>query len=406
MVEKSFYPNSPLSVAWVSPGWPQEAMANGIVSYTASIIRGLSDLGTRCFVLTSRPLGDHTDAFVRIIRPDDSSLRARIMRKLNWEAWSNRAFCDALLREVRELRRTQGLGVLELEESYGWARLLKGKCPVPLVVRLHGPWFLNGVANGVRQDDAFARRDGWEKAGLESATAVTAPSLHVLEQTRSHFGLELPGAEVIANPVENVGLADRWKLQECDRNRIAFIGRFDRHKGGDLMIDAFAQIQSQFPDARLDFVGPDRGCVDESGHLWNIEPYLLEKLGASARQKVHYHGFQPGAKAAELRKRALVTVAPSRYETFGIAAAEAMMAGCPLVVSRAGALTELVQDDCNGLVAAAADPADIASKVLSLLKNPERAAQLGEQAARDAAERYAPPVVARQTLEFYRRTIA
>ena len=380
-------------------------MANGIVSYTASILRGLSDLGTRCFVLTSRPMGDRTDTSVRIIRPDDKSVRARIMRKLNWEAWSNRSFCEALLREVISLHKSHGLELLELEESYGWARLLKGKCPVPLVVRLHGPWFLNGVANGVLQDAAFARRDAWEEAGLEAAAAVTAPSLHVLEQTRSHFGLELPGAEVIANPVENVGPADRWKLQECDRKRIAFIGRFDRHKGGDLMIDAFAQIQRQFPDARLDFVGPDRGCLDESEHLWNIEPYLLEKLGASARQKVHYHGFQPGAKAAELRKRALVTVAPSRYETFGIAAAEAMMAGCPLVVSRTGALTELVQDECNGLVAAAGDPADIALKVLSLLKNPVRAAQLGEQAARDAAERYAPPVVARQMLEFYRRTI-
>jgi glycosyltransferase involved in cell wall biosynthesis len=228
----------------------------------------------------------------------------------------------------------------------------------------------------------------------------------VLEATQSHYGLALSEAGVIANPVEPVGSSDRWNLQDCDRNRIVFVGRFDRHKGGDTMIDAFAHVLRQRPEARLDFVGPDRGCVDDAGREWRIEQYLREKLSESDRRKVTVHGFVAGPVAAELRKRALVTVAPSRYETFGIATAEAMMAGCPLVVCASGALTELVQDGQNGLTAAAGDAQDVGAKVLSLLSEPERAAQLGRRAAADAAARYAPAVVARQSIAFYQRVLA
>ena len=93
---------------------------------------------------------------------------------------------------------------------------------------------------------------------------------------------------------------------------------------------------------------------------------------------------------------------PSRYETFGLTAAEAMLAGCPLVVGGAGALTELVEPGRNGLVARAGDADDLAEKVLSLLRDPQHAAALGRQAAIDAAGKYSPAVVANATMQFYR----
>jgi len=397
--------SDPLSIALLTPGWPPEAMANGIISYAGTLIPALQELGVRCNVLTARPMGDRVEPFVHPVRTNDRSLRSRIMWRLDPAGWPHRSFCRELLRQVRRLHGEQGLGLLELEESYGWPRLLVGKVPVPMIVRLHGPWFLNGAANGVPRDEAFHLRDRWEKEGMLAANALTAPSRHVLEQTRAHFGLELPDAQVIANPVETVASANRWKLQACDRNRIVFVGRFDRHKGGDTMIDAFAHVRRQHPDARLDFIGPDRGYIDDDGRTWMFDEYLRERLSGADRSQVTYHGFMPLPKAAELRKRALVTVAPSRYETFGIAAAEAMMAGCPLVVSDGGALAELVQNGRNGSMARAGDAADVGDQVLSLLRNHGRAAELGEQAAADATQRYAPTVVARLMLDFYRRVL-
>ena len=403
MAAASAPPSQPLSVAFVSPGWPPEAIANGIASYTGTIVQGLCELGVRCHVLTSRPMAPIDDPSVRIVETDTSSFYFRVRRKLDPEGWPQKAFCKGLSKSVHRL---DDVDLLEMEESYGWAATLAGKVRVPIVVRLHGPWFLNGTANGAVEDQEFSARDRAEGAGLSAAAAISAPSANVLNEARKHFGLPLDRARVIPNPVAVVPGTERWTLAACDPKRIAFIGRFDRHKGGDLALEAFERVMKQIPEMRLDFVGPDRGCVDVSRRNFSFSQYLEQKLSPAAAERVSYHGFLPGAKAAELRKRALVTIVPSRYETFGIAAAEAMMAGCPVVVAGAGALTELVQDGRNGLVAKPGDADDLAEKVLSLLNDTGRAAELGRQAAIDAEARYAPSVVARQTLEFYQSVLA
>ena len=82
------------------------------------------------------------------------------------------------------------------------------------------------------------------------------------------------------------------------------------------------------------------------------------------------------------------------------------MAGCPLVVSAAGALTELVQHGQNGLTARPGDPEDLANRILELMDDPPRAAQLGSGAAADAQARYAPDVIAGRMLEFYGRVLS
>lgn len=408
MTEKS-QPSTATRVALLSPGWPAHAVANGIVTYTATMVRALEEGGVRCHVLTHRPLGERTEDFVHGVYLNSTSASWKLRRRLDWDGWPQKSFARALACEVCRLHQTVGIELLEIEESYGWARFLVGKVPVPVVVRLHGPWFLNGTANGAKQDEAFRRRHQWEMRGLIAADAVTAPSADVLRRTLEQiapFGAPPSLAQVVANPVEPLPPADRWKLADCDPCRIAFVGRFDRHKGGDLVIDAFARVLRQRPDARLDFVGPDRGLLDDQGTTWGLNDYLRTRLSEQDRAKVTIHGFRPVAQAATLRKKALVTIAPSRYETFSLAAAEAMTAGCPLVVCAAGALGELVQHDRNGLVARAADANDLADKILALMGDLNRAAALGTQAALDAQARWAPDVIAAQTLEFYGRVLA
>ncbi|HEY2587653.1 MAG TPA: glycosyltransferase family 4 protein [Tepidisphaeraceae bacterium] len=399
---------APLSVGLFTQGWPPEKMANGVTTYVATMARALRAAGVGCQVISAeqRDPAAKPDPLVHVLDRDNHSLLAKVMWRLRPEMWLHRSHGTALLGEVRRLHRERAIDLIEMEESFGWPRYLVGRCPVPLIVRLHGPWFLNGTANGAVEDAEFAKREQWERAAIEGADAITAPSRHVLDSVRRRYGIALPGAEVIPNPVEPVEAADRWNLQACDRNRIVFVGRFDRHKGGDTMIEAFARIARQRPDVHLDFIGPDRGCQEPDGRKITIEQYLRDKLGEAERARVTYHGFLPASAAAEFRKRALVTVAPSRYETFGIAAAEAMMAGCPLVVGAAGAQTDMIQDGQNGLTAVPGDPADLADKVLALLNDPAHAATLGQRAAADAAERYAPDRVARQTIEFYRRVLA
>jgi len=217
----------------------------------------------------------------------------------------------------------------------------------------------------------------------------------------------LPEAEVIPNPIDTVPAPERWSLSRCERNLILFVGRFDRVKGGDLAIDAFARVVREVPAARLLFVGPDRGLVDGAGKIWQLGPYLEAKLGDPAeRAQVSVLGVRSGPEILELRRRAHVTIVCSRYENLPMTMLEAMGMGCPVVASDAGGLPETMVDGQSAVSFRSDDASHLAAQIVSLLGDDLLAARLGAEAARLCSVRYGPELIARKTTQYYRRVLA
>jgi glycosyltransferase involved in cell wall biosynthesis len=96
----------------------------------------------------------------------------------------------------------------------------------------------------------------------------------------------------------------------------------------------------------------------------------------------------------------------SRYETFSISLAEALAAGSPVVATNVGAIKELVTSHFNGLLAEPESAASIAENVLTLLDDPQKMQVLSRNAIEDSKARFAPKIVAKQSMEFYRSIIA
>jgi glycosyltransferase involved in cell wall biosynthesis len=401
-----------LHTAMLTPGWPGGKIANGVVAYADTTLRALRRLGVDAHGISTHPSIGEPDPFITVLprHQRNAHLWGRaidhVMLRIAHDYWTRHKVISLLMRELRRLRREGRLDLVEMEESYGWPKQVARRCPAPVVVRLHGPWFLNGAAAGAPRDAAFAARDAAEGVGIGAAAGVTAPSRDVLEQVRSHHGLALPDAQVIPNSVAPVPESEQWRANDCEPETVLFIGRFDRHKGGDLVIDAFAQLAAERPRLRLLFVGDDRGFIDDAGKLWSLESYLGSHVAdPDIRRRIELLGARPHAELGALRRGARLTLAPSRYETFGLALLEAMACGCPVLATRAGAIPEIVQEGRNGLLAASGDAASLAAQMRILLADLDLCARLGEQAQRDAAERYHPDVVARHTIEYYRSVI-
>jgi glycosyltransferase involved in cell wall biosynthesis len=332
----------------------------------------------------------------------------KLMYRVSPEAWHSRDLCRSIAATVRRLIDERGLQVFEMEEAFGWPALVRRMVEIPVVVRLHGPWFLNGpLSTGHVGGRAYRSRLAAEREGILAADLVSAPSRDVLERTRDFYGLSLPRAEVVPNPAPTVPAKDRWRREESDPDLILFVGRFDRHKGGDLIIDAFARVARENPRARLCFAGEDRGLTDSGGRSRRLADYLLEKLPADtmAAGRVEWVGRQSLSYLAALRRRAGVTVCSSRYETFGYTAIEAMSQGCPLVAAGAGAVLEIVNDGVNGLLFRSDDARDLAEKILRLQGDRDLAARLGHRAGLDCEFRYNSTSVAGQMVETYRRLL-
>jgi glycosyltransferase involved in cell wall biosynthesis len=313
----------------------------------------------------------------------------------------------AILTTVRRAVAERAIQIIESEETFGDARWISQEISIPVCVRLHGPWFLNGPAHGCPRDGTFRRRVFEEGLAIRAAHGVTAPSRDVLERTRDFYGLALPNAEVIPGTVPPVPVDQRWRFEDCDTKAVLFVGRFDRHKGGDLMVEGFGRVLREIPEARLWYVGVDKGYIAGDGRTWKIEDFIRERLpGALEAGRIRWLGFQSLSELNRLRRKAMVTVVCSRYENFPSALIEAMTMGCPVVAAGVGGIPEVVEDHVNGLLHRPEDTDDLAAKILSLMSDPHRAAQLGCQAAVTCERRFQADVIATRTLDFYRRLIA
>ena len=183
-------------------------------------------------------------------------------------------------------------------------------------------------------------------------------------------------------PIRQGRTTEHWRLDRADPKRILFVGRFDRHKGGDLIIDAFARVLQEVPDARLWFVGPDRGDTSAmavpgtSRSMSAIDSPVPWNRSASS-------GSAPSRSAAlaSLRRKALVSVVCSLYENFPLHCPRDAGSGLPDCCGQTWVeFPRFSTTMSNGLLHRASDSEDLASQIIRLLNDPERAATLANKA--------------------------
>jgi glycosyltransferase involved in cell wall biosynthesis len=170
----------------------------------------------------------------------------------------------------------------------------------------------------------------WQRRLVEQADAVIVPSVFARERLRA-LGAPLPWerVHVLAPPVRSAG-AD--PPHDEPGSYALVVSRLAPEKGVDVAIDASRRAGMSLVVAGD---GPEQAA-------------LRERAGGRG---VRFVGRVRDPELAELRAGASVALAPSRSaETFGLAAAEAMASGLPVVASDVGALPELVERD--GLVPA------------------------------------------------------
>jgi glycosyltransferase involved in cell wall biosynthesis len=149
-----------------------------------------------------------------------------------------------------------------------------------------------------------------------------------------------------------------------------YVGRLERLKGVQDLVSLFAD----YPHADLVIAGDGsfRGALEE---------------GARGLPHVRFLGPVHPSRLADLYRRAVGLLVPSRcYETFGLAAAEAMSHGTPVIVRRIGALAEMVEESGGGLVFDTLDECRAAMEGLRL--GAERRAELGRRGRIRARERW------------------
>ncbi len=391
-----------MRIGLVTPAWPGTNTANGITKSVANMKLGLEACGHDVTVIAMKIDAAHSDHNVIPIKERRWTFTEKIQEKLGDKDIVHKIISEQILHATKTAIKMYGVEALLIEETHGWAGNIQKNISIPVFVTLHGPWFLHkslqavqGNCRNRRRSDM--RREAREKAALQVVAGITAPSQDVLSNTRNVYGIpDIPHA-VIPNPMPMAP-----PVSVCGdeiRKKLLFVGRYDLHKGGDVVIEAFRLLAEKYSDCLLTFVGPDRGIPRPEGGITRVAD-ALRSLPPSVRGRLNYLGQRSKADIDSLRQTHGITVIASRYETFGNVATEAMAVGSAIVCTKAGGLAEILRHEETGLLVPPGDPAALADACARLLGEPGLAPRLGAAARKDVEKSYSPEVVGQMLAEF------
>lgn len=192
---------------------------------------------------------------------------------------------------------------------------------------------------------------------------------------------ERPSAPVVVIP-HGTAPADPRPLPP--EPSLLFFGRVSRYKGIDVLLDAMPHLWEEVPEARLVIAGGGE---------------LPSHVGAQDPRVTVLNQHIPEADVPGLFAAARCVVLPYVEASQSGVGARAKGYGRPLVVTRVGALPDLVAEG-SGRVVAPGDPTDLAAALHEVLTVPGRAEEMGRTALASATET-SWPRVAELTLESY-----
>lgn len=216
-----------------------------------------------------------------------------------------------------------------------WARRICKRHDTPYVFQPHG------LFSEERLVHKRFRKQIWfnlfERSNLKNAAAIIAESrrdresLVRLVETKRIY--EIPCGGGLTGATANSDVMDIKYSSLKDKAFILYFGRLDFHKGIDILIAAYAALPWLKGNYELAIVGPDFN---------NTLSKLEAKVRALGLASVHFFDkVTKDSEKAALFDAAEAFVLPSRDENFGITVLEALSRGCPVLVSKATAWSEI-----------------------------------------------------------------
>jgi glycosyltransferase involved in cell wall biosynthesis len=239
--------------------------------------------------------------------------------------------------------------------------LIRRDSNIPTICTIHDLETLKRVVTLLKADDL-----------TRQVNCIVSPSNYIYSFFKDIDSQQRSNFKVIYNGVpEELPLVPTGR----EKSHLLFAAELSEHKGAVVLLNAWSKICKKYPDVTLFIAG--EGAAKEF-----IEQYAnTSGIGS----QVVFTGWLSQNELNEYLSSECIFIMPSMLgEAFGLIAAEASMAGAAVIVSRIGALPEIVEDRVSGLVVTPGDSNSLAQAIEELLNDEELRRKFGSEAKKRA----------------------
>jgi glycosyltransferase involved in cell wall biosynthesis len=399
--ERSFRPykdssTRKLRIGLISSGFPP-TNTDGIARWSHYVAKGLAKRGHRVHAITRTrdlPSVDFSEGFwVHRIRSEhDASTMKQVE---SWDLPSELVEWSASAHA--ELGRI-GFDNLDVISAPIWD--IEGivpflYAPVPVVTSLHTTYKLAEPFKPAWKDPFYKCHhvDKVVEAEvylLKNCRRLLGNTAAFLDDLREHYSIDIPSSTIVVNHGVDDGIPMLPSLRnKTNGTKVLYVGRYESRKGFDTALAAAISICSSYPHINFRFLGAE--CNDSAA---DSVIALWKELPSPVKQRITLEGYVAEDVLAQAYGQCDIFLAPSRYESFGLVAIEAMRYGKPIVAGNVGGLKEVVLHNQTGLLVDPNDAGAIMKAVLSLCHDGRLIDRLGNAGKEDFAKRFSFDVFA------------
>jgi len=321
--------------------------------------------------------------------------------------WTELAGANSALQTIStDLSMVAGVAGADLVHSHTWYANLAGFLAsrlygIPHVLTAHSleplrPWKAEQLGGG------YALSSWCERTAIESAAAVIAVSDGMRADILSCYPAVSPDrVHVIRNGIDaeqyapdpGTDVLARYGI-DPDRPSVVFVGRVARQKGVPVLLRAAQRLD---PAAQLVLCAGQADTPELEAEVSG----LVEHLRATRPGVIWIPDMLTKPEVIQILSHATAFACPSLYEPLGIVNLEAMACGTAVVASDVGGIPEVVEHGHTGLLVPPGDPEALADALNTLVRDPAKAAAMGNAGRERAVTEFSWTTIAAQTAQLY-----
>lgn len=405
--------NSPLTVVLLCDEYSPNLLG-GIARFTQDKATAIANKGHNVHVITRSNTNNTVDfeegvwvhRIVAVTHPIPIEHANLNILQAHWE--QSKSFLD----EIDRIAQHRRVDIVEgpVWNVVGIAPLLSKRYPVVTslmtTLKISLPFRPDVTENADAMNAFVTPIVGMEKYLITKSNAVLAISLGIAKEIEAAYDIEI-GRERLF--VSHLGMPD-WALsyerQKVVRREIGihilFVGRLEKRKGIDLLLEVIPSIVQRFSEVIFHIVGDDSiSSIHGDTYRSKFEQKNAELCGTH----VHFYGKVDEGSLRSHYATCDIFVAPSRFESFGLIYCEAMMFGKPTVGCDVGGIPEVIAHEVTGLLVPPDNADALQSALEILISNSDLRLQYG-LAGRNRYEKYFSDLrMAESSIDLYRAVL-